>query len=174
MTLTIPTLETERLILRGPVAEDFEPLAEFFADTERSAGFGGTASRSEAWRWFASSIGHWQLRGYGYWTVVTKADNRPCGIVGIWNPEGWPEPEIGWVVFRNSEGKGYAYEAAMAVREHAYGEMGFTTMTSNIVPDNVRSIALAERLGCVLDRVYENEQMGTTRMYRHPAPEALS
>ena len=173
MMSSIPTFETERLILRGPVADDFEPLAEFFVDTERSAGFGGTASRPDAWRWFASSIGHWQLRGFGYWTVVQKSDNLPCGIVGVWEPEGWPEPELGWVVYKNAEGKGIAYEAAMGARKFAYSDMGFTTMTSNIFPDNVRSIALAKRLGATFEREYENAEMGLVQMYRHPAPEDL-
>ncbi len=174
MTVTIPTIETERLILRGPVAEDFEPLVEFFADAKRSSGFGGPLSRDDAWRWFASSIGHWELRGFGFWTVVQKNDGLPCGIVGLWGPEGWPEPELGWVMFKNAEGKGIAYEAALAARSHAYSAMGFKTLTSNIVPGNNRSVALAERMGATLERMFENAHMGTEMMYRHPAPEALS
>lgn len=169
-----PRIETDRLVLRGPVASDFDAIATFYADPVRSVGFGGVLPRDQAWRWFASAIGHWHLRGYGFWTITLKGDDKPVGICGLWNPEGWPEPEMGWIVFDGYEGKGIAFEAATAVRAHAYGVMGFTTLSSNIVPGNDRSVALAERLGATLERTYENINMGTEQLYRHPAPEALA
>ena len=174
LSLNIPVLETERLTLRGPEAADFEPLAKFFADAERSWGFGGPMTRADAWRWFASSVGHWALRGYGFWTTTLKDTGDVAGICGLWNPEGWPEPEIGWVLFEGFEGKGIAMEAALGVRDYAYGTLGFTTLTSNILPGNDRSIALAERMGATFEREYENVHMGKDMLYRHPAPEALA
>lgn len=175
MTLThAPLITTDRLTLRGPIASDFEPIAAFYADPVRSMGFGGVLPRDQAWRWFASMIGHWHLRGYGFWTITEQGDDTPLGICGLWNPEGWPEPEIGWIAFEGSEGKSIAFEAATAVRAHAYSRLGFTTLTSNIVPGNTRSIALATRLGARLERTYENINMGTEHMFRHPGPEALA
>ncbi|WP_120634460.1 GNAT family N-acetyltransferase [Ruegeria sp. EL01] len=171
--LHVPSLETERLTLRGPEARDFESIAAFFADKERSWGFGGPLGRNEAWRWFASMIGHWVLHGYGFWTVETK-DGQPLGIVGVWGPEGWPEPELGWVMFEGGEGKGYAREAAEEVRRYAYEVLGFETLSSNIIPGNNRSIALAERLGAQYERSYENVSHGTELVYRHPGPDQLS
>jgi RimJ/RimL family protein N-acetyltransferase len=173
VTLTVaPILRTERLVLRGPEMCDFEPLVEFYADEQRSTGFGGPIKREEAWRWFATNIGHWAIHGYGFWTVTT--DSKVCGIVGLWFPEGWPEPELGWVMFQNAEGKGYAAEAALAVRAHAYDSLGFPTLTSLIVPDNSRSIRLAERLGCVREAMIDNLHMGAEWVYRHPAPKAAA
>ncbi|SEO01096.1 Protein N-acetyltransferase, RimJ/RimL family [Salinihabitans flavidus] len=174
MTLTpAPIIETERLILRGPEPQDFEPIAAFYADADRSWGFDGPLPRHEAWRWFAGSIGHWHLHGYGFWTVTLKETGGIAGIAGIWNPEGWPEPELGWVVFDGFEGRGIAYEAALAARNHAYGPLGFTTMTSNIVPGNTRSEQLARRLGAWLEKTYTNVTMGTDQLFRHPGPETL-
>jgi len=167
-----PTLHTDRLILRGPEAADVEHIVAFYADAERSKGFGGPLPRDEAWRWFASVIGHWHLRGYGFWTV-TK-DGAPCGFVGIWYPEGWPEPELGWIAFEGFEGQGIAFEAALAVREHAYANMGFTTLTSNIIPGNDRSVKLAERLGAVHETTYDNINMGTEMLFRHPGPDGVT
>lgn len=164
-----PVLTTERLVLRGPQADDVEPIAAFYADPVRSPGFGGPIPRDEAWRWFASSIGHWHLHGYGFWTVT--ADDQPVGIVGLWNPEGWAEPELGWVMFKEAEGKGYAGEAAKAVRDYVYTVLGWSTLVSQIVPGNHRSITLAVRLGCVLDREIDNVNMGKVLVYRHPARE---
>ncbi|MEP5152978.1 MAG: N-acetyltransferase, partial [Planktotalea sp.] len=46
-------------------------------------------------------------------------------------------------------------------------------LTSNIVPDNARSIALAERLGARFEREYDNVNMGLDHLYRHPSPSDL-
>ena len=66
--------------------------------------------------------------------IETKA-GETAGISGIWNPEGWPEPEVGWVVFDGFEGRSIAYEAACRVRRWAYEDLGFKTITSNITYD---------------------------------------
>lgn len=175
MTLTnAPRLETDRLILRGPESGDAEPLMAFLLDQERAAGFGASDNRGDAWRWFALNVGHWHIHGYGYFTIEAKDSSRPAGICGIWNPEGWPEPEIGWVVFDGFEGRGLAHEAALCARRWAYSDLGFTTLTSNIVPGNTRSAALAQRLGAHLERRYTNIHMGEEELWRHPGPEALT
>lgn len=173
LSLCIPRLETPRLILRGPEPADFSAYAAFLTEPKRSWGFGTEEDRPKAWRWFACNIGHWALHGYGYFTVEMKETGQPCGIAGIWNPEGWPEPEVGYVVFDGYEGRGIAFEAATRAREWAYAELGFITLTSNIVPGNARSVALAERMGAWYESSYRNVQMGEEMLYRHPGPEAL-
>nr|WP_309503020.1 GNAT family N-acetyltransferase [uncultured Roseovarius sp.] len=175
MSLALPShrIETDRLVLRLPEARDIDAYVAFLTDPVRADGFGVEEDRPKAWRWFALNIGHWALHGYGYFTIELKETGQPCGITGIWNPEGWPEPELGWVVFDGFEGLGIAREAATRARKWAYDELGFTTLTSNIVPGNTRSIALAERLGARYERTYTNVQMGEDLLYRHPGPEAL-
>lgn len=169
LTLDIPTLTTERLILRIPEARDFDAVAQFYSEP-RSEGFGGVISRDQSWRWFASNIGHFALRGYGFWMVETKA-GEPIGMVGLWYPEGWPEPEIGWFVHTTTlEGKGYAREAAEAMRAHAYGPLGFTTLISLIVEGNERSANLATRLGAWYEADWTSPTGHVTRIFRHPAP----
>lgn len=169
-----PRLETDRLILRGPERDDADHVITFLLDQERAEGFGASPNRGDAWRWFSLNVGHWHWHGYGYFTIVDKATGKPAGICGIWNPEGWPEPEIGWVVFEGFEGRGIAHEAALRVRRYAYEDLGFSTLTSNIVPDNLRSKALAARLGATYERTYENVSMGIDELWRHPGPESLS
>ncbi|MEW9918380.1 GNAT family N-acetyltransferase [Marimonas sp. MJW-29] len=173
LSLSIPTLRTERLVLRAPEAADFEHVAAFFADEVRSTGFAGPLDRNEAWRWYASMIGHWALRGYGFWIVDTK-DGETVGMVGLWYPDGWPEPELGWVMFAAGEGKGYAFEAAVEARRYAYETLGFRTLSSNIFPGNERSIALAERMGAFHEKTYENVSHGTELVFRHPEPEVAA
>jgi RimJ/RimL family protein N-acetyltransferase len=175
MSLTkAPVLTTDRLILRGPETRDAEAVIAFLMDQERAGGFGAYDNRSDSWRWFALNVGHWHIHGYGYFIIEDTVSGKPAGLSGIWNPDGWPEPEVGWVVFDGFEGKGIAYEAAHRARRWAYEELGFTTLTSNIVPGNTRSIRLAERLGATYERTYDNPNMGEDMLYRHPGPEALA
>ena len=170
MSLTnSPKLESANLILRGPEIRDFEPIALFYAEAPRAAGFGGSLKRDDAWRWFASNIGHWHIHGYGYFTIETKT-GQIAGISGIWNPEGWPEPEVGWVVYPDFEGRSIAYEAAVTARQWAYDKLSMTTLTSNIIPGNTRSIKLAKRMGAKYERSYINPNMGEGMLYRHPGP----
>lgn len=167
-----PVLQTERLILRPNRLQDFEPYAAFYA-SDRATWRGGRRSRHEAWRAFCAEIGHWQMRGYGFWAVEEKATGAYAGQVGLFNPEGWPEEEIGWLLMEGFEGRGIATEAALAARAHAYGTLGWPTAVSIIHEDNARSIALALRLGCRHVGVCQPGNM-PLQIYRHPAPEELA
>lgn len=171
--IDIPMLETPRLTLRAPRQEDWPPLAAFYAG-ERAAFVGGPMEAGLVWRGLASELGHWHLRGYGRWSVVEKATDQFCGIVGLWYPEDWPEPEIGWDLVDAAEGRGIAYEAAMASRAYAYETLGWSTVISLIAVDNVRSAALAQRMGAIDDGAYTHIRHGAMRVFRHPSPEALS
>lgn len=166
---TIPVIETERLILREPRLSDFETYAAFY-ETERSHLRGGPLGRNEAWVALSAEIGHWSLRGFGFWALDDKATGDFCGMVGLYNPEGWPEPEVGWLVWEPYEGKGIAREAAIRAREYAYRTLGWNRIVSCIAEGNERSIKLAERLGARLDRRMTREGRPDLLVYLHPGP----
>jgi len=171
--MIIPTLETERLIMREPREADVKAEAKFFA-TDRSKFVGGPLSEANVWRAIAMLIGHWHMRGYGFWGVEDKETGEYFGHVGLWNPGGWPEPEVGWTVMENAEGKGIAFEAAQAARTHAYNALGWKTAISLIDPANTRSAKLAERMGCVFEYDFEHETFGPMHVWRHPSPEQVA
>ncbi len=168
------TLTTERLILRQPKAADFEQFKAFAAAGGLEHIYGDVTA-GQVFRSFASEIGHWELLGFGMWIVTEKANDTAIGMVGPWFPDGWPETEIGWMIFGNSEGKGIAYEAAHAARQDAFTRLGWNTAVSYIAPENVRSIKLAERMGAVLDpKAKAPKEDEPCLVYRHPKPEVLS
>ncbi|MFG5383747.1 MULTISPECIES: GNAT family N-acetyltransferase [unclassified Yoonia] len=165
----IPVLQTERLTLRAPCWDDFDAYAAFRA-SDRAKLLGGPYTRAQAFDQLAEIIGHWTLRGYGRWMVADRETDQPLGIVGLFYPEDWPEPEIAWSVFEAGEGRGIAYEAAMASRAYAYDTLGWTTAVSLIDPSNTRSVALARRMGCMDGETYDHPTYGTLHIWRHPAP----
>ncbi len=167
----VPTLRTPRLILRAPRVEDFEGYAAFFA-SERAVWEDGPLPRSQAWSEFAAAAGAWVLRGFGPLSMTDRASGRYLGEVGLYQPAHYPEPEIGWIVVAEAEGKGLAQEAARALRAWAYRRLGLRTLVSYIAAGNARSIRLAERLGAVADPLAPSCDPGAT-VWRHPGPEAL-
>ena len=170
LSVQVPVLTSQRLILREPRLADFDAYADFSASS-RADFVGGPMDRAQAWRRFASGIGHWILRGFGLWTIEDKATGTVAGRTGLIAHEGWPETELGWQIYDGFEGQGYAHEAAMAARHQAYHVMGLPPMISLIAPANTRSRRLAERMGAVIE--CEGEFLGhPCLIYRHPAEAA--
>jgi RimJ/RimL family protein N-acetyltransferase len=143
-----PALHTARLTLRMPRLEDFGPRAAFYA-SDRSVWEGGPMPRAAAWRIWASDIGQWPLLGYGPFSV--EQDGAYVGEVGIYHAADYPEPELGWFVTPEAEGRGVAFEAARAVMAWVRRSFGWDEVTNIIDPANARSIALGLRLGGRID-----------------------
>ncbi|MGF1502699.1 MAG: GNAT family N-acetyltransferase [Paracoccaceae bacterium] len=166
-----PVIETARLRLRGPGPEDL-PAWTAFLGSPRARHVGGPIPADRAWRIFASVIGHWTLRGYGSWTLEPGRGGAPLGMVGLWHPAGWPEPELAYTLWSaEAEGKGYASEAVSAVLAQIFGPLGWTSVVSFIDPGNARSIRLAERLGARRDpAAVPPDAAHPDLAYRHLAP----
>lgn len=142
-----PTLETERLILRPPSAQDLDAWATFAADPVAAEFLGGPQPRAMAWRALCAVAGSWVVNGFGMFSVIERDTGRWVGRVGPWRPEGWPGTEVGWGLARQAWGKGYAVEAAIASIDWAFAHLGWADVIHAIHADNARSEAVARRLG---------------------------
>lgn len=147
---TIPTLTTPRLILRPMRAEDWSGYHRLMA-SERSVYMGGPFSLSVIWGMFCADHAQWSLFGCGALMIESKADGDCLGQVGINSGPLFPEQELGWLLYPEAEGKGFACEAATALRAWGRDVRRLGTLVSYIDPDNTRSVRLAERLGARLD-----------------------
>ena len=147
--IDIPQLETERLRLTAFGDRHFEAYAEMLADASstRFVGDGQPLDRMNAWRSMAMLLGHWALRGYGMWAVELKDTGEFVGRVGLLNPEGWPDVELGWMLVPEHRQQGYASEATSAALHFAFNSLGLERLISLIRLDNVRSERVARRLG---------------------------
>lgn len=146
----VPTIVTERLLLRPMTADDWEPYSALML-SERARYMGGPFSVKVAWGMFCADHAQWDLFGAGA-LMLEDRDTRAClGQVGINSGPLFPEKEIGWLVFPEAEGRGYAFEAASALRDWARTVRRLNTLVSYVDPQNERSCRLAERLGATLD-----------------------
>ncbi|KZM50008.1 GNAT family N-acetyltransferase [Labrenzia sp. OB1] len=146
----IPTIETERLILRPITMEDWPDFAALM-QSDRAAYMGGPMSRDKAWGAFCHDVALWSLMGHGALMVEERGSGRCLGQVGINHGPLFPEHEIGWFVYPQAEGMGVAFEAARAFLDWGLKDRGLPTLVSYVDPDNIRSCRLAERLGAKLD-----------------------
>jgi RimJ/RimL family protein N-acetyltransferase len=168
-----PRLETDRLVLRAPVASDRAPWMAFLtSERGRWHGGGPTEGEGRAFRIFAALLGHWAIHGFGPFVAELKDGGRPVASVGAFFPPDWPEREVGWAIWDEAdEGKGYATEAAIAVLAHYRDAFGWMRLVSYIAPDNAPSIALAERLGTWRDADAPGIHPDTL-VFVHDAPQA--
>ncbi len=112
---------------------------------------GGPMDAAQVWDMMARHIGHWVMGGFGGWSVQVRESGAVIGGIGLMRPGGKPGVEIGWVLGRESWGKGYATEGARAVLSHGFGVLGATRITANIMPGNAGSIGVATKLGMRMD-----------------------
>lgn len=140
-------IETERLLLRPPQAQDFDAFAMLMGDDATAHFIGGAQPRPVAWRSFLSMAGAWMVQGFGMFSVIERDSGRWLGRIGPWYPEGWPGTEVGWGMLREAQGSGYATEAASASIDYAFETLGWSEVVHIIHPDNHPSKKVAARVG---------------------------
>jgi RimJ/RimL family protein N-acetyltransferase len=171
-------IETERLILDKHQVEDFEPLAQMWADPEVARPMGGQpSSRRESWMRLLRYAGLWPLLGYGYWAVREKASGRFVGDVGFADfhreiePSIAGTPEAGWAFAPWAQGRGFATEALAAGLAWLDGRPGIERSVCLIDPANKPSLRVAEKIGystLQMARFVEKETLLLSRARRAP------
>jgi len=154
------TIETDRLVLRDLEPGDLDALAAMFADEEvmRWIGGSGVRGRDVAEGMIERQRRHYAERGWGQWATVERATGRMIGVCGLilWpSMDGHEELEVAYLLARDTWGKGFATEAAMAIRD-----VGLTIradLVSLIYPDNAASINVARKLGMTWEKEVELE-----------------
>jgi RimJ/RimL family protein N-acetyltransferase len=154
--MSVPVLETSRLVLRAHTLADFPAYAAERADpvVMRYMGKGDLLTEEEAWTRFVGIPGHWDLLGYGNWAVDEKATGARVGIIGFADKRRPPEhpaggaPEMGWSLAAAAHGKGYATEAVQAALAWAREFFGPGARTVCVIStDNTASIGVARKCG---------------------------
>jgi RimJ/RimL family protein N-acetyltransferase len=154
------TLETERLLLRPIDESALDGFAPFMADPEVVRFIGGqTFERDEVEFRLGVMRKRFERDGFGQFLVVRRDDGEVLGRCGflVWNVPEWTittradavgdyEIELGWMLGRQFWGHGYATEAALALRDYAFGDLGLERLISLIAVENVASAAVAGRL----------------------------
>ena len=95
---SIPTLTTDRLVLRAPTEADFPAYARFLGSA-RARGMGGPYGTRAAWGLFCHEVAGWTLYGHGALMVDIRGAGGCVGQVGISHGPLYPEKELGWLLY---------------------------------------------------------------------------
>ncbi|MBU2994285.1 GNAT family N-acetyltransferase [Octadecabacter sp. 1_MG-2023] len=158
--MTLPTtITTERLTLRQFEVADLEGYVAYYTG-DRTGGVGGPKPRYVVVERFMAMVGQWVLRGYGRYAI--DVDGTAIGHVGVMHIDETDPIELTWSLWDAAhEGMGYATEAARAVLSAWAGPK----LTVHVMPENARSLRVADRLG------YKHDEMVAGPHY---APELMT
>lgn len=150
----IPTIETERLLLRPHRLADFDAYQQMWADPDVVRFIGGKPfTREASWSRFLRQAGIWQLLGFGFFAIEEKSTGQFVGEAGFHDLRRALEPSIegsleaGWALNSGGQGWGYATEAMTAALGWAATHCPGRRLTCIIDPDNQPSIRVARKLG---------------------------
>lgn len=153
MSRNIPTINTQRLTLRGMRAEDFSRFAEIWAIPEVVRHIdSGPWPRSKAWSAFLRNAGHWQITGFGQWAVQKHRAASMSGQVGFFyakrdlGEDFDAYPEAGWVLCPEAQGHGFGIEAVRAAHDW-FDRVVTGQLVCMIAPEHDASRRIADALG---------------------------
>jgi len=172
-SLPIPTLETERLRMRGHTLADFSASLRMWSDAEVTRFIGGKPqTEEECWARLLRYMGHWALLGYGYWVIEEKSSGSFVGEAGFLHlrrdiqPPLGNGPEAGWVLSPSHRGKGYATEAVQAALRWAESHFASQPVVCLIHPENTPSLRIAQKCGFEHLRQATNKDQPATVLQR--------
>ncbi len=145
-----PVVETTRLLLREMTLDDLDFMAAMLGDAAVMRYFPAVEDRAGAQRSIEKNRARYERDGHGFWLVVDKATAEPVGRVGLLRQtpfgDGVDHAEVAYTIHAPYQRRGYAIEAARAVRDWAFAR-GYDHVISLIRPENTPSEAVARKLG---------------------------
>ena len=159
-------LETERLFLREMDMSDYDALYRVLADSDIMRHYPYTFDEPRVRGWIERNMNRYRENGFGLWAVCLKETGEMIGDCGLTlQPiNGEMLPEIGYHIRRDCQHKGYAKEAAGAVRDWAFRNTDYPALYSYCKYTNEPSIRTAESIGMRFEREYPDQANGITHV----------
>ena len=169
-------LSTQSLFLREMNADDFDALFKVLGDPDNMRYYPYTFDEARVRDWIARNMARYREHGFGLWAVCLKSTGELIGDCGLTlqNINGETLPEIGYHIRRDCQKKGYAREAAKAVRDWAFRNTGYPALYSYCKYTNEASIRTAESVGMRMLSEYPDKDNGITHVSAISRDEWLS
>jgi RimJ/RimL family protein N-acetyltransferase len=147
LAFPLPIIVTPRLTLRRWTYADRDDFRAMVADSDTMIHLhdGVPLTSAQADDALRTTIEHYAA-GYGDWAIVACDGGAIMGESGLTNLRENGEVELGYMLRRPYWGRGYAFEAAAAVRAYAFDELHFERIVALSRPENAASIKILEKL----------------------------
>jgi RimJ/RimL family protein N-acetyltransferase len=149
-------LETERLILRHLSVDDAGFILNLLNQPSfiQYIGDRGLKNLSDARLYIESKfVESYRRFGFGLYLVELKEDNSPLGICGLVKRDQLPDADIGFAFLPEHWSRGYAFESARAVLDHARDVLGLKRILAITTRDNESSAKVLAKLGLKYERL---------------------
>lgn len=160
-------IETERLLLREMTDADFDALYRVLADSDIMQHYPYSFDEARVWNWIARNRERYQIFGFGLWAVCLRETGEMIGDCGLTIQliGGQIKPEIGYHIRADHQRKGYATEAASAVRDWTFRNTPFNTVYSYMKYTNEPSARTAMAYGCKQVDEFADEVNEITKVF---------
>ena len=160
-------IETERLILRKMTEEDFPALYKVLADSDIMKHYPYAFDENMVRNWILRNIERYRVLGFGLWAVCLKATGEMIGDCGLTMQliGGEIKPEIGYHIRGDKQRKGYAKEAAIAVRDWTFHNTPLRVVYSYMKYTNEPSYKTAISYGCKQVDEYQDDMNEITKVF---------
>ncbi len=166
--------QSERLLCRRWIADDFEQLYALYSDPEsmRYVGDGQPISRALCEEWFKVTKANYAKRGYGMFTLVLRESGKVAGFAGLVHPRSQPEPEVKYAFLPLYRGMGLASELVPELLAYGTAAHGLRRIIATVAPGNLASQRVLAKAGMELAHRRQNDDGSTTLVYEWLAPSA--
>ncbi len=154
--MNLKTFETERLILRPMMEKDADFILELLNDPSfiRNIGDRKVRTREGAKAYITDGpVASYAKNGFGLYLVELKESSKSMGMCGLIRRNTLKDVDIGYAFLPKFWSKGYAFEAALAMKQYAQEEIGLKRLVAVVDPENLPSIHLLEKLGMRFERM---------------------
>ena len=160
-------LETERLYLREMTENDFEVLNKVLSDPKIMCHYPHAFDETEVRSWIQRNMERYRIFGFGLWAVCLKETGEMIGDCGLTMQliNGQIKPEIGYHIRADKQRKGYAKEAAAAVKDWTFSNTPFNVIYSYMKYTNVPSCKTAMSWGCKQVDEFEDDVNEITKVF---------
>ena len=160
-------IETNRLFLREMTENDFEALYKVLSDSDIMKHYPYTFDDVRVRNWIQRNMERYQIFGFGLWAVCLKETGEMIGDCGLTMQliNGKIKPEIGYHIRADKQRKGYAKEAAIAVRDWTFNNTPFNIVYSYMKHTNEASAQTAMSYGCKQVDNFFDEVNGITKVF---------
>ena len=142
-------LETKRMRLREIEESDLDFIAMMWAEPCMMLDYPSPLTREQTEVYVRHTISKYQKDGIAPWLATHRETGKPLGVTGIMMQTVNDKrlPEIGYAFWKEYWRQGLATEAATAIRDYAFNELGHPVVISLIPPRNSISFRVAKKIG---------------------------